>query len=484
MKKRCALLLLGCTACTSPSNKDSSPPDPVVVRVGTLNIEYGGMLIDFDAVVDAALLMDADVLGVEEAWGNIPLLAEAMGWPYYDASLHVVSRLPLLSPADGRTTLVEVEPGAVFALANLHLPSDPYGPYRVREGISAAQLVTMEETVRLPALSEAVAPLVEFGTADIPVFAVGDFNAPSHLDWTEATVGQREHVLFPVAWPTSLYMDSLGFRDSYREIYPDPVAHPGLTWPAQRPVVADEWNPAPDEPADRIDFVFAAGPSTTQASIRIGEEGAAALSVDPWPTDHRGVVSTFFIEPAEPPTIISVAPRVISLGEAAEVRFHESEGDADRVELRQGSTVLTTWPISGRTDGAEVVEVTEPGEYTLALAGEADLATTTLTIVDPSIGPTLTLSASTIASGAPITVSWSGAPGNRWDWLALFHRDADPTQAAYRTWAYTGATVSGSLTIDEHAPGQWPLPAGDYSLYLLEDDGYEILARVEITITE
>ncbi len=49
--------------------------------------------------------------------------------------------------------------------------------------------------------------------------------------------------------------------------------------------------------------------------------------------------------------------------------------------------------------------------------------------------------------------------------------------ASYLTWFYTRSTIQGSGILDAASAGPWPLPPGRYSLYLLADDGYEILAR-------
>ena len=85
---------------------------------------------------------------------------------------------------------------------------------------------------------------------------LGDFNAPSHRDWTDATVGMRPHVTQPFDWPTSVATEQIGLVDAYRSVYPDPVTHPGLTWPADRPFV-DGYNPAADgHPEDRIDLMY------------------------------------------------------------------------------------------------------------------------------------------------------------------------------------------------------------------------------------
>ncbi len=66
-----------------------------------------------------------------------------------------------------------------------------------------------------------IAPVVAAG---IPSFIVGDFNAPSHLDWTRETVGLLPQIRFPVRWPVSML---LGRRASTIRIAPrtpNPVA--------------------------------------------------------------------------------------------------------------------------------------------------------------------------------------------------------------------------------------------------------------------
>src|SRR6188472_4712397 len=90
-----ALVLVGLVACTGSSAGSASGP-VATIRSGELNIEYGGTVVDWDQTVAAAEALDADVIGIEEAWGHIPRLAEALGWPYYDVRRQLVSRLPLV----------------------------------------------------------------------------------------------------------------------------------------------------------------------------------------------------------------------------------------------------------------------------------------------------------------------------------------------------------------------------------------------------
>ncbi|MFD2158432.1 endonuclease/exonuclease/phosphatase family protein [Rubritalea tangerina] len=62
-----------------------------------------------------------------------------------------------------------------------------------------------------------------------PLLVGGDWNCPSHLDWTEATAKAfpyRRALKLPVSWS----MLEAGFVDSFRAVYPDPVKQPGDTW--------------------------------------------------------------------------------------------------------------------------------------------------------------------------------------------------------------------------------------------------------------
>ncbi|HEY2803652.1 MAG TPA: hypothetical protein VGJ67_07005, partial [Actinomycetota bacterium] len=209
------------------------------------NIEYGGEQVDFQGVLKAIEAGGATVVAIEEGYGNMPKIAQGLDWPYYDPRTQIVSKFPLLEPSnsDGLFTYVEVAPGRVVAVANVHLPSKRYGPFQIdRNHADANEVVQVEDAVRVPAVKAPVEAVQELAAKGIPVFLTGDFNAPSHLDYTEATVGTREQVKFPIDWPVSELVEKAGLVDSFRTVHPDPVADPGLTWPASRPHV-DGYNP-------------------------------------------------------------------------------------------------------------------------------------------------------------------------------------------------------------------------------------------------
>lgn len=142
----------------------------------------------------------------------------------------------------------------------------------------------------------------------------GDFNEPSHLDWTEATKDMRDHQGLVVPWDVSTLLQKAGYKDTYRELYPDPVTHPGMTCPADCRNIALEklvWSPEADD-RDRIDFIIYApfnGLALTDVTLvgpkgdilrgeRINENTADPI-IEPlatWPTDHKAVLATFSLK--------------------------------------------------------------------------------------------------------------------------------------------------------------------------------------------
>jgi hypothetical protein len=464
------------------------------LRVMEFNVEYGGTVVDFSGVPAAIEAAGADVVAIEEGYANMPAIAESVGWPYYDNRSQVMSRFPILRPPGDRPyVLVEVAPGRVIALANVHLPSTSYGPTQVRKGATAEELEATEEHKRLPVIEPVLQDLQELVVQGVPVFLAGDFNAPSHLDWTEEAVGSREQIAFPVDWPVSEAVEEAGLVDSYRAANPDPVADPGLTWPAERPVKTSYDPYANGAPADRIDFVYSDGPATVTASELVGEEGGPGVDVpvSPWPTDHRAVVSTFDVEPAPEPTIVSVDRRLVTKGEDVVVRYHAEDGDAasvvivptggDPAIIALGEPALTE-PEGGEVSFSTVRWPPEVFDAVLLSVSGDELARTTVWVQKEGGQPQLRTSEPAYGTGDPITVEWRFAPGNRADWIGVYRQGKDPSHAPYLLWVYTGGTIEGSATFDRDTVGAWPLKPGEYSFYLLRDDSYVDLARTDFTV--
>jgi hypothetical protein len=102
-----------------------------------------------------------------------------------------------------------------------------------------------------------------------------------------------------------------GYIDTYREIYPNPVTHPGITYPADNLLIATDkltWSPESDE-RERIDFIHYLpykGLKPTNAVVwgpngsisynqRVKEttQDTFKMEGNVWPTDHKALLVTF-----------------------------------------------------------------------------------------------------------------------------------------------------------------------------------------------
>lgn len=305
--------LLALALCAAPLQAETR------LKVMSFNIWGGGQNEGkgVEETVAAIRAAGADVVGLQEtrlesdpctaescpATGPsaAKAIAEALGWYSYDQTTEnaalwanaVISRYPIgkASPNDLGVPL-DVEGREVW-IFNIHHDDEPYGPYQVM-GIEygPAPFVTTESEAQDWA-AKTRGPAMDLLDADMAlaanaaaVFVTGDFNEPSGLDWTTATVAAG-HQPFAVNWPTTRRLTDQGFIDTYRAVFPDPVARPAYTWTARYDEAATDDHP------DRIDFVLArgAGLKVLDAAI-VGEDGPRSdIRVMPWPSDHRATLA-------------------------------------------------------------------------------------------------------------------------------------------------------------------------------------------------
>jgi endonuclease/exonuclease/phosphatase family metal-dependent hydrolase len=285
------------------------------LRVMSYNIWGGGAnegkgIDETLAVIRAA---NPDIIGLQEVRteGDIceadhcppgpdsvgPALAEALGWHYHEQTEEnaalwangILSRFPITGTAPHDLGVSIDVNGTTVWLFNIHHDDSPYQPYQLLdiEYGDAPFIDTADEAVRFA--TETRGPAMELLFAAMegvagPVFVTGDFNEPSGLDWTEAAVTAGQQPI-AVDWPTTGALMAAGFSDAYRAVHPDPVAKPAFTWTPKYP------EDATDDHPDRIDFVFVRDARVTDAWI-VGETGPRTdLAVDPWPSDHRAVLT-------------------------------------------------------------------------------------------------------------------------------------------------------------------------------------------------
>lgn len=281
------------------------------LRVMSFNLWHGGdagkqPLSQTMEVIRAA---GADIVGLQETGGyekekgagrpdNGRKLAAMLGWRYFDQGERtgILSRFPIVTNTPRKWGVsIRLPSGRDVWMFNAHLMYAPYQPYQLLkipyanapfiksadEAVSEARKARGEQVERL------LAELKPVLARRQPVFLTGDFNEPSHQDWTKRAAEAGKCPL-AVAYPSTLAVTTAGMRDAFRAAFPDEVAHPGRTWtPTTKP---DD----PKDRHDRIDFVFFGGPNVTARRCEVvGEDRQyAGIVVSPYPSDHRAVVAT------------------------------------------------------------------------------------------------------------------------------------------------------------------------------------------------
>jgi len=161
--------------------------------------------------------------------------------------------------------------GNKIAIYSAHLDHRFYAPYLSRgySGSKWGEKITpvtdsnlILEDNRKSTRNEGIDAFIADATEEIrngnAVILGGDFNEPSHLDWqsdTKNTFGRNGVV---VNWEVSIKLQKAGYVDAYRRMYPNPITHPAITWPAGNTSAKLQslfFCPEADE-RDRIDFIY------------------------------------------------------------------------------------------------------------------------------------------------------------------------------------------------------------------------------------
>jgi hypothetical protein len=365
-------------------------------------------------------------------------------------------------------------------------------------------VLALEEQMRTPS-ARALQPLGKLGTEGTPLFLTGDFNTPSHRDWTPAMQGLRpDAIRYPVVWPSTALLEAAGLRDSFREAHPDPTQAPGLTWTAGMPAPYIR----PHETLDRIDFIFSGGPVATLDSRVFGEAGGSGVdaSVTPWPSDHRAVVSTFEVLPVAAPAIIAVEPAVVHVGDEFHIRGFDPAAEGWTVAvvnagapptpaLRFAHEDITAWRRFARFSSQGLAM----GEYDAVLLDEKqrELKRARFAIIDSNQPPQLDVRVATNISrsgkpkhanlvaeqgspGQQIQARWHNMPGHRFDWVGLFHLDTQGSEVLVSQTYLQGRTL-GTIELQTTKDGR-PLPAGRYEVRLMLDDSPTVLACAPLVL--
>lgn len=268
---------------TSRGDLESARPDFVMLD---FNIERDGVR-NFDSVIGLLRTIAPDVATLQECDETTAAkIGAELGWSFVvDGARnlailgpHPMSRIGA-SPGKWGAVGATVDLGKLgrVNVFDVHLDWQEYGPYLILAGKTDKAILDNEKKIRKHSLDEVFKLMGPKLAAREPTFLAGDFNAPSHLDYDT------------IAWPTSIACRDKGLVDSYRIIHPRArgegppytIDSPGVTW---SPLLEAE-----DSAYDRIDFIYATATARPLSSTTLD----ARNGIDPWPSDHRAVLSTF-----------------------------------------------------------------------------------------------------------------------------------------------------------------------------------------------
>jgi len=511
------------------------PTKPIALSVVQLNL--------WGKTTDATMLTEigADLIFVEEAQSGAAAIARDLGFDYHSTggSAGVISRYPIVDA--GVVTVPGTQGGWMKAIVQVgdtqiaayggHLEYRYYATYLPRgyagdvlaagfpsewrgwNKLSAPvtdvpQILAANDASGRPAAASALtADMASERAAGRLTMMGADMNEPSALDWTEATANLYDHNGVVAPWQTTSILRDGGLVDAYRAQYPDPVTHPGFTWPADTPNVSVSqlaWAPEADE-RDRIDYIFFAPDErlTLESTRIVGPKGdivrgARALPVSDeeiftpqtlWTSDHKGLQAEFVVcgeaclAAAEPGDLVVGTP---SIAGAATVGATVA---AQPGEWTTGTAFTYQWLVDGEAvDGATSAEFTIPaalagralsvrvsGSLDGYLPAQATSAAVTIAASEPETeNPTVVLGSQTVAAGGSLRVSGTG-----------FAASAQLRLELHSTPVSLGAVIvsaAGGFATTVRIPAS--VSAGAHTLVVILPDGSQVQAAVTVTAAQ
>lgn len=279
MEKILNLFLLGCVALSGFFSCNLKSPDTKKqekkLTVMAWNVWHEGHSNAYpgkgcEGTIDIIRKSETDVILMVETYGAAPMVADSLGYNYslLSSNLCIYSRYPILKTYTfpeqistfnfgGVEIDMEGTPVRLFNTWLHYLPDARLVPTDKPEADILAWDDAGSRDEEIRTILNILKPMIA-ETDSIPVIIGGDFNSHSHLDWTEETKNMYNHGGAVVNWTVSKEMEAAKFKDSFRELNPDPVKNIGTTW------LTDVDSLETVSRFDRIDYIYYQG-KTIQA---------------------------------------------------------------------------------------------------------------------------------------------------------------------------------------------------------------------------
>ena len=321
----------------------------VNLNVLQFNIWQEGTVVEngFDAIIDEIIHTNADLIALSEVrnYNNTSLdqrLVEALkerGYVFYaerSRDSGILSKYPILEQTalfpvvndHGSITkaLIDIHGTEVafysghldYLNCALYLPRGYDGSTWKKMDGPITDISILEDVNLASQRDDAINVFIEDAKKEIAkgriVIYGGDNNEPSHLDWIKENSELYDHNGVVMAWNNTVKLEQADFLDAYRIKYPNPITHPGFTYPANNelvPINKLAWSPDADD-RDRIDFIFyhpdsrlvlkdakIVGPKGDIIRNKRAFEKTEDVIMEPqgiWPTDHKAVLASFVLK--------------------------------------------------------------------------------------------------------------------------------------------------------------------------------------------
>ncbi|MFW5761982.1 MAG: endonuclease/exonuclease/phosphatase family protein [Cyclobacteriaceae bacterium] len=291
-------------------------------NVGFPNSRFNGSR--FDNLAGVISKTNPDIIGVQEDTNTDSLLiALGSGW---NRCYNIYSKFEL-APLETNGELLNacrvfLPNGDSLVFVNCHWnPSGSYGPAIIKQRMLAGDIPCdlklfekeiLQETKQIsdgPRGYKATIDMIQpYLKANEKVILAGDFNEPSHLDWTEryARKGKDRWVKnptltplrFSIEWQGSKAIENIGLSDAYRTVNTDEVSQPGITWTPPYQNGAPGRQDYDNQVLVRIDRIYFnnSGLNCIAAYTVTGSKGNGEIKLDcDWPSDHWAVLAEFEI---------------------------------------------------------------------------------------------------------------------------------------------------------------------------------------------
>jgi len=201
----------------------------------------------------------------------------------------IFSKLPISDTSPKFKGIIVKRNNDLIGVFNIHLTDEPYQPYQIAKIPYGDYPFVNSETEAIEYAKNARSKTIQDLLAEIKftkekynlstIIILGDFNEPSHRDWTTQMANISIHP-FKIEFPSVKYFEDNGFVDSFRHVYPNPLTNNGFTWPTPNKYSVKETL------EDRIDYILVK--SKNMKIIDADIIGEKEFKI--WPSDHRACV--------------------------------------------------------------------------------------------------------------------------------------------------------------------------------------------------